>query len=729
MGVNLVGSPVYGTTEAAALIAGSCNYLLLLEHNNSGACGNYNAVDTIFSVAYNNNAQNNNGIYTAIGFSSNGTDGQHHRGFIKATRDIISTNASTAGRLTFGTRNITGGYSEVMHLNSFQNVGIGTCTPSSTLHLRDNTNGFVGLRLEGNGTYGGSDFIIYASALSPNGADDFLGFYNNSATDGATEGYKLRLFKSGVANFVGNIGVGTTTPQVALDIRGSSEGLHIYRDAGNAPDIRMSTSNGTITSPTAVTNGQLAGQIHFQTYDGSNYLSRTAIFSQVCGSSSTGNVPVDMVFYAGSTARTERMRIKSNGYIGIGTAAPCAVLSVTTAGGSYTAPDTTNASNIYVFNSNSSCTTAHSILTLRTNNAGGGNPFISFDVNDVTGWAMGVDNADSDKFKLGWGWSSVSANTALTVATSTLRVGIGTESPTSRLDVCGADGKIQSRVDNSDGSTINVRPNAGKCGWISYTEDAVADRWGIGVKNGDAKLYFASGNVSSGGGTTRMALDCIGNLGIGTSSPVTTLMIKGGASSTKTDLLSISTCSGAGAQPTMRFDTIESNSNILGRISTCDNGVFSSIMIFETSGCKVNGDCTTIERMRIVGCTGNIGVGTIAPTYRLEVNGSFYSAGSSCEYKTQICQYNTDSCMFMKLKPVTYQYKDEWCHLGKELKSGTQIGLIAEDTAEVFPELAILKDEDEQKVVRNVDYEKLSIILLSEVQKLRKEVDNLKNNK
>jgi hypothetical protein len=213
-------------------------------------------------------------------------------------------------------------------------------------------------------------------------------------------------------------------------------------------------------------------------------------------------------------------------------------------------------------------------------------------------------------------------------------VGIGTSSPGSKLDVCGADGRIQSRVDSSDGSTINVRPNAGKCGWISYTEDAVADRWGIGVKNGDAKLYFASGNVGVAGGTTRMVFDGCGNVGINTTSP---------------------------------------------------------------------------------------------GSYKLNVNGAFYAAGSSCEYKTQICQYNTDSCMFMKLTPVTYQYKDEYTHLGKELKSGTQIGLIAEDVAEVYPELAILKDEEDNKVVRNVDYEKLSIILLSELQKLRAEVDELKS--
>ena len=125
---------------------------------------------------------------------------------------------------------------------------------------------------------------------------------------------------------------------------------------------------------------------------------------------------------------------------------------------------------------------------------------------------------------------------------------------------------------------------------------------------------------------------------------------------------------------------------------------------------------------------GNIGINTCTPgTYRLNVNGSFYAAGSSQDYKQSICNYNTDSCMFMKLKPVTYQYKEEYCHLGKELKSGTQIGLIAEEVAETYPELAILVNEEENKVVRNVDYEKLSIILLSEVQKLRREVDDLKH--
>jgi hypothetical protein len=132
------------------------------------------------------------------------------------------------------------------------------------------------------------------------------------------------------------------------------------------------------------------------------------------------------------------------------------------------------------------------------------------------------------------------------------------------------------------------------------------------------------------------------------------------------------------------------------------------------------------ERMRICNVTGRVGIGTSTASYLLHVNGTFYAAGSSVDYKQGICQYDTDSCMFMKLKPVTYQYKEEYKHLGKELKSETQIGLIAEEVAETYPELAILVKENDNDVVRNVDYEKLSIVLLAEVQKLRKEVDDLK---
>ena len=83
----------------------------------------------------------------------------------------------------------------------------------------------------------------------------------------------------------------------------------------------------------------------------------------------------------------------------------------------------------------------------------------------------------------------------------------------------------------------------------------------------------------------------------------------------------------------------------------------------------------------------------------------------------------------MSLEPVQYQYKDEWKDFGKRYagNSSKQLGLVAEDVAKVLPELAVTKTEDGKEVVRNVDYEKLTVLLVSEVQKLRTELDEIKN--
>jgi hypothetical protein len=238
-----------------------------------------------------------------------------------------------------------------------------------------------------------------------------------------------------------------------------------------------------------------------------------------------------------------------------------------------------------------------------------------------------------------------------------------------------------------------------------------------------------------------MRITCAGNVGIGTSSPRFSLDVAGGAMSNFYMSCCAASLDGVGPYDYGIIGTGERAGAILindvvGARYTVAAGSYN--LTFRKSVRNTVGACVYCTIMTFVGtadtnCVPNVnienslGVGTASPSYRLHVNGTFYAAGSSQDYKQSICNYNTDSCMFMKLKPVTYQYKEEYCHLGKELKSGTQIGLIAEEVAETYPELAILVNEEANKVVRNVDYEKLSIILLSEVQKLRREVDDLKH--
>ena len=277
-------------------------------------------------------------------------------------------------------------------------------------------------------------------------------------------------------------------------------------------------------------------------------------------------------------------------------------------------------------------------------------------------------------------------------------IGIGTSSPSERLHIYGG-GPTTGPELRFEGS------------WGSHYIRAYCDNFNI-LTNGNSSLNIRNN----------------GHIGIGCTVPQTRLHVTDQAaygvatfdSSTNGGYLIFQQCGVTKAYIQWGL-TVAGSSN--GNYMLVTNDYTCGSIALQT---KSPTGCNNSAAL-VVGCTGKVGIGTCAPTYTLQVNGSFYAAGSSCEYKTQICNYNTDSCMFMKLKPVTYQYKDEYCHLGKQLKSGTQIGLIAEDTAEVFPELAVLKEEENEQVVRNVDYEKLSIILLSEVQKLRREVDDLKH--
>jgi hypothetical protein len=47
------------------------------------------------------------------------------------------------------------------------------------------------------------------------------------------------------------------------------------------------------------------------------------------------------------------------------------------------------------------------------------------------------------------------------------------------------------------GLEVHVRPDAGKRGLLTFTEDTIADRWVVGTKPSDANLYFGTGNSTS----------------------------------------------------------------------------------------------------------------------------------------------------------------------------------------------------------------------------------------
>ena len=120
---------------------------------------------------------------------------------------------------------------------------------------------------------------------------------------------------------------------------------------------------------------------------------------------------------------------------------------------------------------------------------------------------------------------------------------------------------------------------------------------------------------------------------------------------------------------------------------------------------------------------GTVGIGVTSPTYTFQVAGTFYASGSSRRFKENITNLAVDSEKIYKLRPVSYDYKPEFKNYGKVLGAGKQIGLIAEEVYQTIPELSIRLASE----ISNVDYEKLTVLLLSETQKQKKEITSLKS--
>jgi hypothetical protein len=209
----------------------------------------------------------------------------------------------------------------------------------------------------------------------------------------------------------GNVGIGNTSPSSTLTV-GNAAGTI-------GGEILLNPTTTQHEGGQIVLKRSLVGSTVDWTIDQYGTTSANARFRIFNGASETNGIT-----------------ILENGKIGMGLADPTTLLHLQNNNSMGSGdPGNTTVPSLYINNTNSASTTAHSILTIRTNNSGGGNPYLSFDINSVKGYSMGIDNADGDKFKFHNNWSFNNSNTPILTITSENRVGIGTTSPEVPLHV------------------------------------------------------------------------------------------------------------------------------------------------------------------------------------------------------------------------------------------------------------------------------------------------------
>jgi hypothetical protein len=387
---------------------------------------------------------------------------------------------STGGILTLETAG-----SERARIDSSGNVGIGTTSPGANLDIVG-TSGTEQFRI-GN-TTGGTDFGITVTE-------------NTSVIINSAEGATGRgiQFQSGGADTVvigstGNVGIGTTSPATIVHLAET--------DASDEPTLLIQSENSSIYLRTAGSSGS------FPTGGGGNdgeLLYVGGDFRVGVGSASK-----NLIFMNGSSY-TERARIDSSGKVGIGTTSPSSRLHISGTGALQSRLENTG---------NTGSDSSRYIIKVGGTSAG--DPYIDFLVNGGSEYSLGIDNSDSDKFKLSA--SGALGTGDLVTVTSTGSLGIGTTNPASKLTVdVGASLSFNaSATDGQEGSSATIQvvnangaPNSFTQLLFRHTNASDNSLSRIVSLNSGTSSALAFVTESAGTPAERMRIDNSGNLLVG----------------------------------------------------------------------------------------------------------------------------------------------------------------------------------------------------------------------
>jgi uncharacterized coiled-coil protein SlyX len=160
---------------------------------------------------------------------------------------------------------------------------------------------------------------------------------------------------------------------------------------------------------------------------------------------------------------------------------------------------------------------------------------------------------------------------------------------------------------------------------------------------------------------------------------------------------------------TLAANTTGSNNTALGIFSGSGVTTANGVIAIGSSGANVSNSCFI----------GNIFGTTVSGGTAVFINsfGQLGTVSSSRRFKNDIKPMDNASEAILALKPVTFHYK-------RDTKDTTQFGLIAEDVAELSPDLVV---RDEKGEIYTVRYDAVNAMLLNEFLKEHRTVQELKS--
>jgi hypothetical protein len=601
-----------------------------------------------------NNGSSTTNTAVALRLQTDPTSTVNSYSEIRSTR----TNSPAAGGVAMRflvTNSTTGAASEIMRL-SYAGLGIGT---AGTTTITDTRRGAFADGTAAAPAYSFSDDTnngMYRITT------DTLGF----STAGSE---KLRISSAG------NVGIGTTGPTRVLTISkldttggvtssqtsvirlnnptsaiGAYTGIQFGYNS-NAPDSQVHASIGTIQDSTSSTWG---GRLAFAT------------------KANTSNGVL-----------TEYMSILTGGNVGIGTTSPVFKLDVHNSGsGIRHYGDSTNQLETFCFGG---------YQTIIATNGSVTNEF---------GYAAGnfyVQTADTEKFRI----------------TSSGNVGIGTDSPSEKLDVNGnlivsgnfnnlyVGGKTNSNVDGirmlcaGDDSYIDCR---GGSGLNFRLDDTTGDTQRI--------KFHSGGNVSIGNTNNTYKLDVqgtgnfAGNLQISTGDQATTRLLLKNTNSTG------------------------------GRTFALVGGIHNVTQ----DGFSIYDTVAAATRFTILN-NGNVGIGTTSPGYQLQLStnsaakptSNVWTVVSDSRVKENVRTYDSGLDKVLQIEPKLFDYNGK---AGFE-KTKDNVGIIAQEIKKILPETvntykAKLNEGDEEETeLYSYDGHALTFALVNSIKELNKKIEKL----